>query len=167
MVSAKERSTLSLLIVFITDLTMWLGIISNSIVLTPNEWKKEKAWQRFSELLLHRYHSQWWSRTTMHSDWFMHRPNRPWPRAPRNSFLRWLITNLKIAKLRRGTTSQFILKRSKIQTSKTRSLVTTAQWSLVVNDLSIILFLKYMSLSRQIYSVFDADLRLIFPTSYI
>jgi len=39
----------------------------------------------------------------------------------------------------------------------TRALVTAAQWSPVVSDLSITLFLKYVSLSRQICSVFDAD----------
>jgi len=39
---------------------------------------------------------------------------------------------------------------------KTRALITAAQWSLVVIDLSITLFLKYTSLSRQICSVFDA-----------
>ena len=48
--------------------------------------------------------------------------------------------------------------------SRTRTLVTGAQRYLVVNDWSITLFLKYMSLSRQIYSVFDADLRLLFST---
>ena len=40
---------------------------------------------------------------------------------------------------------------------KTRTLVTAAQWSLVVRNLSITLFLKYMSFSRQICSIFDAD----------
>ena len=50
------------------------------------------------------------------SDGFTHRPNRPLPRAPSNSFLRRLI-NLKIAKPRRGKTSQFTLKRAKMQTS--------------------------------------------------
>jgi len=49
------------------------------------------------------------------------------------------------------------LKRAKTQTSVTRALVTAAQWSIVVNDFSITLFLEYMSLSRQNYSLFDAD----------
>jgi len=39
----------------------------------------------------------------------------------------------------------------------TRALVTAAQWSLVVSDSSITLFLKYTSLGKQICSVFDAD----------
>jgi len=39
----------------------------------------------------------------------------------------------------------------------TRSLVIAPQWSLVVSHLSITLFLKYLSLCRQICSVFDAD----------
>ena len=42
-------------------------------------------------------------------------------------------------------------------------LLTAAQCSPVVNDLTITLFLKYigLSLSRQIYSVFGVDLRLV------
>jgi len=80
---------------------------------------------------------------------------------PRNSFLCRLITNLKSAKLRIGITSQCTWKRAKIQTSRTISLVTAALWSLVVKDLLIALFPTYMSLSKQIYSVFDADLRLV------
>jgi len=47
------------------------------------------------------------------SDGFTH---RPWPRAPRNSFLWRLITNWKFAKLRRGIVSQFTLERTKIPT---------------------------------------------------
>jgi len=41
---------------------------------------------------------------------------------PHNSFLWRLILNLKFAKLRRGTTSQFTLKRAKMQTSRLLSL---------------------------------------------
>jgi len=33
--------------------------------------------------------------------------------------------------------------------------------STVVNDFSVTLFLKYMSLSRKNYNAFDADLRLV------
>jgi len=51
------------------------------------------------------------------SDGFTHRPNRQWPRAPRNSFLWRLIINLKCAKLRRGITSQFTLERAELQMS--------------------------------------------------
>jgi len=47
------------------------------------------------------------------SDGFTHRSNRPEPRAPRNSFIWRLVTNLKFAKLRRGITSQFTLNRAK------------------------------------------------------
>ena len=50
------------------------------------------------------------------SDGFTRRPHRPWPRAPRKSFLWRLIINLKSAKLRRGITLQFTLKPAKIQT---------------------------------------------------
>jgi len=39
----------------------------------------------------------------------------------------------------------------------TRSLVTAAEWSVVVSHLSSTLFLKYLSLSRQICIVFDVD----------
>ena len=53
---------------------------------------------------------------------FTHRPNTPWPRAPRNSFLWRLIINLKIAKLRRNITSQFTSKRAKMQTSRLLSV---------------------------------------------
>jgi len=38
--------------------------------------------------------------------------------------------------------------------SRTRALLTAAQCSLEINDLSVTLFLKYMSLSRQIYNAF-------------
>jgi len=51
------------------------------------------------------------------SDGFTHRPNRPWPRAPRNSFLWRLITNLKFGKPSRGLTSQLTLKRAEMQRS--------------------------------------------------
>jgi len=64
----------------------------------------------------------------------------------------------QIAKLRRGITSQFTLKLEKTQKSTTRALVSAVQWSLVVKDLSVTLFLKYVNLSKQIYSVFDANL---------
>jgi len=43
------------------------------------------------------------------SDGFTH---KPWPRAPRNSFLMKTHYNLKLAKLRRGISSQFTLKRA-------------------------------------------------------
>ena len=49
------------------------------------------------------------------SDGFTQRPNRPWPRSPRRSFL-WRLN--KFAKLRRGITSQFTFKWAKMQTSR-------------------------------------------------
>jgi len=55
----------------------------------------------------------------MISDGFTHRLNMPWPWAlhfwcPNNSFLWRFIINLNFAKLRRGITSQFTLKREKM-----------------------------------------------------
>ena len=45
---------------------------------------------------------------------------------------------------------------------ETPALVIAARWSLVVSDLSVTLFLKYSSLSRQICSVFGVDRVLTF-----
>jgi len=47
----------------------------------------------------------------LNSDGFTHRSSRPWPTAPRSSFPWRLNINYKFAKLRRGITSQFTLKR--------------------------------------------------------
>ena len=53
------------------------------------------------------------------SDGFTHRPNRPWPRAPRFCGPRAALSydDSIFANLRRGTTSQFTLKRAEMQMS--------------------------------------------------
>jgi len=63
------------------------------------------------------------SETLNNSDGFTQRLNRPWSRTPRNSFLWRHITNLKFGQLRRGVTSQFALKRAKMQTSRLLSVL--------------------------------------------
>jgi len=60
------------------------------------------------------------------SEGFTHRPNRPWPRAPRfwgpHATPCYDDSLLKFAKLRRGITSQFTLKQAKMQMSRNRPL---------------------------------------------
>jgi len=70
-----------------------------------------------------------------------------------------MTTHVEFAKLRRGTTVQRPLKRAKIQTSRTRYLVTAAQ--LVASSERFVNYAVLMSLSSQLYSELDADLRLV------
>jgi len=68
----------------------------------------------------------------MYSDRFTHRPSRPWPRAQRfwgrRAILSYdysILTKNLFAKLRRGITSQFTLKREEMTLIRT---VTTRQY---------------------------------------